>query len=78
MSSNIADLAIQDLTRKEFKDLLGTEYEYDTEEFWQDDSDAVFYMDGDLNTILNAISDAGLDYQYFSFYHVNDDQYFAM
>lgn len=72
------NLYVKKLNRQEFKDLLNTKHEYDTEEFWQNDSDTIFYMDGNLDTVLSAISEEGFDYQDFSFYLVNDDQYFAM
>lgn len=52
---------IKQLNLKEVKDFLDIKNDYTSETFWNEDSDSVFYQDGDLDTVKNECVDYAKD-----------------
>ena len=76
-------MKIIETNEKEMQQLLGTKKPIMSEDFWQSpDSDTIYYMDGDLDTVMDNLKE---DYseqdivRMFSIWHIKDlDSYAAI
>lgn len=61
---------------KQLQELLGATHPIESEIFWNDESERVFYSDGDKETCVNALLDEMETTAGYTLYYVIDDGMF--
>ena len=64
---------------KQLQELLGATHSIESDTFWNDESERVFYSDGDKETCVNALLDEmGTTYGYTLYYVIDDGMFYVV